>query len=57
LGLRREALPADKRGESGDVVAIPGMWIDIDILGGNHKSTNLPKTREAAIEFAYLMPL
>jgi hypothetical protein len=56
VGLRREALPADRRGESKDVVAIPGFWIDIDIAGANHKSSDLPKHEAEAKEFQYSLP-
>jgi hypothetical protein len=56
LGLQAESLPADRRGESKHVVAIPGLWIDIDIAGPNHKAVNLPKTREEALEFLHSLP-
>ena len=48
LGLRQEQL-ADGRGESVDVVAIPGLWCEIDIKHAVHKKGNLPETVEQAI--------
>jgi DNA-binding CsgD family transcriptional regulator len=39
-----------------DAVAIPGVWLDLDIKGGAHKKQNLP-TYEQALEFVASLPL
>ena len=56
LGLRKQALPPDRRGEYPDVIAIPGLWLDIDIAGDNHKNTFLPRGPEDVIEFLDTLP-
>lgn len=48
VGLTKEPLPANSRTSIKSVVAIPGLWADIDILHDAHKSKNLPDTIEAA---------
>lgn len=55
-GLRTENLGRWKAGSNHHVVAIPGVWSDIDILGPGHKETNLPTTLDDAIELAYSIP-
>lgn len=44
VGLRREGLQSGQRGGKSDVVAVPGLWIDIDIASpiGAHAAENLP---------------
>lgn len=45
LGLRRLGLPAAARGGKNDVIALPGIALDIDVeSGAAHKSDKLPKT-------------
>jgi hypothetical protein len=57
LGLRQEQLK-DGRGESGDVLGIPGFWIELDIKHPVHKKVNLPETLEQAIALVQeAMPL
>jgi hypothetical protein len=49
VGLRRTAPEPGKRGGTADVVAIPGVWADIDVAHPVHKkSDGLPTTFEAA---------
>ena len=48
LGLRQEQL-ADGRGESVDVLGIPGFWIELDIRHPVHTKINLPETIAQAI--------
>jgi len=43
VGLRRERLSRG-RGEAADVIALPGIYIDIDLRNPAHKATNLPGT-------------
>ncbi|RDV81691.1 DUF927 domain-containing protein [Ammonifex thiophilus] len=47
VGLRKEKLPPEKRGAAGDVVALPGLWVDADCQEGIHKAGNLPAKGEA----------
>ena len=37
VATRHEPLPNEARGRDTDCVAIPGIWLDIDIAGPNHK--------------------
>jgi hypothetical protein len=48
LGLRHEQL-ADGRGESTDVLGIPGLWVELDIQHAVHSRVNLPETIEDAL--------
>ncbi|MBN2319729.1 MAG: hypothetical protein JXR49_11655, partial [Acidobacteria bacterium] len=57
VGLLREALSPDRRGRAEDVVAIPGLWADIDIKGPNHSQENLPGSIEDALALARSLPL
>ena len=44
VGLTNSALPANARTSTKNVVALPGLWADIDILHEAHKSRTLPGT-------------
>ncbi|MBE3585472.1 MAG: DUF3987 domain-containing protein [Thermoanaerobacter sp.] len=46
VGLREQKLASDKRGKADKVIAIPGLWLDIDCQGGTHTATNLPTLEE-----------
>jgi hypothetical protein len=49
IGVQAAPLGPAKRGGAATVIALPGLFIDIDILGGEHKSEALPEsTRDAA---------
>ena len=48
VGLTNSALPANARTSTKNVVALPGLWADIDILHEAHKSRTLPGTIEEA---------
>lgn len=39
-----------------DVTAIPGLWIDIDIAGIEHKQSNLPADLNEAVQFMNGLP-
>jgi predicted P-loop ATPase len=52
LGMRKEQL-ADGRGESDDVIGIPGFWIEIDIKHSVHTKVNLPETIDQAIALVH----
>lgn len=44
------------RGSACDAAAIPGLWAEIDVLGGAHAETKLPSL-EQALEFVARLPL
>jgi len=48
IGVQRSR-PDSGRGKEDDVIAIPGLWIDIDVLGPNHTATDLPPTEKDAL--------
>lgn len=53
LGLQKDHPPSSyKRGGAAGVIAIPGLWLDLDIKGPGHAEEKLPETLEEAIEFA-----
>jgi hypothetical protein len=49
--------PNKGRGKQEGVVALPGLWGDIDVLGPNHVATNLPPTLEDAWKIIQAVPL
>ena len=49
VGLRREDLK-EGRGDSQSVVALPALWIDVDIASPAHKGNDLPPDEHAAME-------
>lgn|GEM_PF-959935 len=56
VGLQGQKLGRKQRGGSDTVIAIPGLWLDLDCRGGAHAATNLP-TLEEATEFLNEFPL
>ena len=54
VGLLKQR-PEKGRGTEADVIAIPGLWFDLDVLGGIHKEKNLP-TKEEALIFQNELP-
>jgi len=57
VGLRGENFGEHRRGGNDDVVAIPALWADIDILGPAHKETALPLAEDEALAFLDNLPL
>jgi AAA domain len=53
---RRERLGAGQRGKVVDCVAIPALWLDVDVAGDNHKLPGLPADYEAAIALVQRCP-
>lgn len=47
LGLQEQKQGSNQRGRADDVIAIPGLWLDIDCRGGAHSSQDLPTEDEA----------
>jgi len=64
VGLRRKPVYKETedgrrylaRGENEDVIAIPGLWIDIDIMSEAHKRKKLPPSLEDAISLLNFLP-
>ena len=48
--------PRRGRGKQAEVIALPGLWADIDVLGPNHVATNLPPTLEDAWSIVGAIP-
>jgi hypothetical protein len=46
-----------RRCEAGNVIAIPGLWADVDIAGPAHKGKALPPDLDASVALARSMPL
>lgn len=57
VGLQKLDLPNGKRGTSETVIALPGVWVDIDVQGPDHKKRNLIPTMDAALDFINGLPL
>jgi len=55
VGLRGRKVQG--RGSNNDVCTVPGLWIDIDVAGNNHKQKDLPPTIEDAVAFLKEFPL
>jgi hypothetical protein len=52
VSTRHQRLPGNQRGGDKDCLEVPGLWVDIDIAGPNHKTAAalLPPHEEAALE-------
>jgi hypothetical protein len=48
--------PHKRRGKQDGVIALPGLWADIDVLGPNHVAANLPPTIEDAWKIIQAVP-
>ncbi len=57
IGLQQNKLTNNARGSADTVIAIPGLWLDIDIAGPAHKADNLPPDMTAAHELLAKLPL
>jgi len=57
VGLRRAPLGPKRRGRAEDVIALPSLFVDIDILDPVHTRTDLPPTLEAAQKLLDQFPL
>jgi hypothetical protein len=51
MGLQQAPPTPGERGSAETVLAIPGMWFDLDVVGPTHKQTALPATQQAALGF------
>lgn len=55
-GSRRDGLPPNRRGYKADVVAVPGLWLDLDLAGPAHASKALPETEDDAAAILAAIP-
>lgn len=54
---RRERVPNGRRGSDADCFEIPGVWLDVDVAGPNHKTAeNLPPDEAAGIRLLKAFP-
>jgi putative DNA primase/helicase len=49
VGLQRQEPVNGNRGKEDGVIALPGVWADIDVAGPAHKSAELPPTEQEAL--------
>src|SRR3712207_3729987 len=57
IGLHREALGEGQRGTAAGVIALPGLWAELDVKGEAHQANNLPPTGKDAMCIAKAIPL
>jgi hypothetical protein len=57
IGVRREPLDSSQRGNAEDVMALPALYLDLDITHRVHKRQNLPPDRDAARRLLADFPL
>jgi hypothetical protein len=57
VGARVPGLPETSRGHKTEVVAIPGIWLDIDLVSPAHVSKNLPGSDEDVAVLLSAVPL
>jgi hypothetical protein len=50
-GCCLQRAPMSGRGDAENTLVLPGCWLDLDVVGPNHKSVKLPATREIACDF------
>lgn len=58
LGVLGESPKRGQRGSADDIIAVPGLWLDIDCAEGEHSAKNLPTFEEASLKLltAFLHP-
>lgn len=56
LGVLATSPKRGQRGKIDDVVAIPGLWLDIDCAEGQHSAANLPTFEEAELKLLTAFP-
>lgn len=56
IGLHPEALGPKQRGEASGVTAIPGFWMDADVLGPAHKAPDLPPSIDEVLAIINSLP-
>nr|MBA2280277.1 DUF3987 domain-containing protein [Acidimicrobiia bacterium] len=56
VATRRQQLLGGARGGAADCVAIPGLWLDVDVAGPNHTATDLPATLDAGLDLITSFP-
>lgn len=56
LGLQARPTKPRDRGQSVGVIAVPGLWLDLDYADAVHKKPNLPPDEDAALDFLAELP-
>ncbi len=57
VGLRDRDLGEHRRGAAESVIALPGLWADVDVKDPVHKQTSLPPTKREALKIVRGIPL
>jgi hypothetical protein len=57
IGLHKAALGERRRGTAAGVIALPGLWADLDVKGEAHQANNLPPTSKDAMCIIEAIPL
>lgn len=55
--LQEHATDPNARGTAGGVVALPGLWLDLDYMSHGHKKQNLPPDAATALAFLRSLPM
>jgi P4 family phage/plasmid primase-like protien len=56
VGLQARVPKVGERGKAAKVLTLPHFWIDIDIAGDAHAKTDLPRTRDEALQLLAAIP-
>lgn len=56
VGLRGRDLGEHRRGTAESVIALPGLWVDVDVKDSVHKQTNLPPSQREALKILKGIP-
>ncbi|MFY2157966.1 DUF927 domain-containing protein [Cytobacillus firmus] len=56
LGVLGTSPKKGQRGKIDDVIAVPGVWLDIDCAEGEHSADNLPTFEEAELKLLTAFP-
>lgn len=54
--LQQSIPPNGKRGSAKSTASMPGLWLDIDVRGDNHKGNQYPESEEVALNFIRELP-
>jgi hypothetical protein len=57
IGLQREEPTEGGRGREDAVISIPGLWLDIDVKGPNHRAKDLPVNKSSVKQVLDMFPL
>jgi uncharacterized protein (DUF927 family) len=57
VGLRKQVLSFNLRGNEDDILSVPALYADIDIKGEAHAEHDLPENRDVAMQFMKSLPI